>query len=68
MFRLGRKSFASGQVDFGPGAGDAPLSVTGSIAGAGTTMNYQIWYRDVLAGCSAAPFNLSNGVSVTWTP
>jgi hypothetical protein len=67
-WRIGRKSLATGGVDFGSGVGDAPLSVTGGIAGPGTTMNYQIWYRDVLAGCSAGQFNLSNGVRVTWAP
>lgn len=65
MRRLGVKSLASGTVEFGPAAGDPALSLTGGIALPGTQMNYQVWYRDVLAGC-APPFNLSNGLRVTW--
>ena len=64
--RLGTKSLATGLFELGPNVGDAALSVLGSIGGPGTTMNYQVWYRDVLFGCTQAPFNLSNGLRVTW--
>jgi hypothetical protein len=37
-------------------------------AAAGSTFEYQIWYRNAGAFCSASTFNLSNGYSVTWTP
>jgi hypothetical protein len=65
MRRLGVKSLASGLVEFGPAVGDPALSSTGGIALPGTTMNYQVWYRDVLGGCTPA-YNLSNGMRVTW--
>ena len=29
---------------------------------------YQVWYRDVLAFCTPAPFNLSNGYQIVWGP
>lgn len=64
--RLGVKSLATGLVEFGSPAGDLALSITGGIAVPGTVMNYQVWYRDTLPGCAQAPFNLSNGLSVTW--
>ncbi len=64
--RIGAKSMATGQIEIGPAAGDPTLSSTGSIAAPGTTMRYQIWYRDTLAGCTQPPFNLSNGLAVTW--
>lgn len=64
--RLGTKSMATGLFEFGPSAGDAALSTVGQIAAPGTTMHYQLWYRDTLAGCSQPPFNLSNGLTVAW--
>jgi hypothetical protein len=64
--RLGVKSLAAGAVEFGAPVGDPALSVTGGIAASGTVMNYQVWYRDTLAGCPQPPFNLSNGMRVTW--
>jgi hypothetical protein len=64
--RLGVKSLAAGLVEFGPALGDPALSLTGGISVPGTTMNYQVWYRDTLAGCAQPAFNLSNGLSVNW--
>lgn len=64
--RLGTKSLATGLFEFGPSAGDAALSMVGQIAAPGTTMHYQLWYRDTLIGCSQPPFNLSNGLTVVW--
>jgi len=28
---------------------------------------YQVWYRNAAAFCSASTFNLTNGLSVSWT-
>jgi len=64
--RLGTKSMASGQILVGPSAGDPALSTAGQIATPRTTMRYQVWYRDTLPGCAQPPFNLSNGLTVTW--
>lgn len=64
--RLAVQSLAGGLLDVGPAVGDPPLSSTGQITAPGTVMRYQAWYRDMLVGCSQQPFNLSNGLAVTW--
>ena len=50
-----------------PSSGGSALSVLGAIGSAGTR-HYQVWYRDAATYCAAATFNLTNGVSVTWSP
>ena len=35
-------------------------------ATAGSTLHYQVWYRNASPFCTSATFNLSNGVTVTW--
>ena len=35
---------------------------------AGGTRVYQAWYRNVMAFCTPSGFNLTNGLSLTWTP
>ncbi|MDZ4772291.1 MAG: hypothetical protein SGI72_04070 [Planctomycetota bacterium] len=54
-------------------SGSSEYPVTGlpsvSALGAatpGATLHYQVWYRDSNAFCTAAVFNLSNGLSATW--
>jgi hypothetical protein len=44
---------------------DLPLSTLGSVS-AGMTVYYQFWYRDASPYCTAATFNLSNGLAVLW--
>lgn len=48
--------------------GDAPISVLGSVPSSGATKAYQAWYRNAATFCTSATFNLSNGLSVVWTP
>jgi hypothetical protein len=50
--------------------GPNPLvSVAGGPILAGDTKHYQCWYRDSVPGhCTVDTFNMSNGVSLTWTP
>lgn len=50
-----------------PQAAEPLLSSFPGVA-AGVTRHYQVWYRDAAAWCSAATWNLSNGLSVTWAP
>jgi hypothetical protein len=45
--------------------GNASLPASGQLS-VGMTRNFQFWHRDPAAG--GAAFNLSNGVSVTFTP
>jgi hypothetical protein len=42
--------------------------VRGSVPAGGGVRTYQAWYRNAAAFCSAATFNLTNAVEVTWTP
>jgi hypothetical protein len=66
VIRIGVKFNASGG-SFYPGAGDTPVSVKGADA-AGDLRDYQVWYRNAAAFCTPSPFNLTNGLEVTWTP
>jgi hypothetical protein len=64
--RLGTKTNAAGVSSF-PGAADGSVSVRGGVP-AGATRTYQVWYRNAAAFCAAETFNLTNGLSVVWTP
>lgn len=60
---------ADGTLDLGPGIAQYTLDnflPTGHIL-AGDTWNFQVWYRDPATDCSLE-FNLTNGVSITFTP
>ena len=48
-----------------PSAGDPPLSVMGMVMSPGAR-HYQAWYRDAVPFCMAAPFSLTNAVTVNW--
>jgi hypothetical protein len=50
-----------------PQAGDPSVSVRGMVTTPGTR-TYQAWYRNAAAFCTAATFNLSNGLEYTWIP
>jgi len=46
----------------------APIHVAGLTA-AGDVRHYQLWFRDGdVSYCTPATFNLTQGVSVLWTP
>jgi hypothetical protein len=62
--RLGTKQNVNGTSSY-PTAGDPSVSVRGGCS-AGDVRTYQIWYRNAAAFCTAATFNLSNGVQVAW--
>jgi plastocyanin len=66
VIRLGIETNASGTSQF-PGAGDPPISVQGA-AQAGDVRMYQAWYRNAAAYCTTDTFNLTNGLSVSWSP
>lgn len=67
LIRLGVQQNSAGTSSY-PAVGDAPVSVRGQVTAPGVTRSYQAWYRDNTNFCTAAPYNLSNGVSVSWTP
>lgn len=50
-----------------PAGADAPISVQGEVAAPGTR-HYQVLFRNSLAFCTPATFNLTSGVSVEWGP
>ncbi|MBL8859052.1 MAG: hypothetical protein JNL28_11135 [Planctomycetes bacterium] len=58
-----------GNANFGPGF----VALSQSIGGAaqissGSTFNFQVWYRDAATYCMPETFNLTNGLSVVFTP
>jgi hypothetical protein len=65
--RLGLQQNTGGSSSH-PLPGGVPLSIGGGVPPAGGTFTYQVWYRNAAAFCSAATFNLSNGLAVTWIP
>lgn len=68
--RIGdRTASASGSRSLGHGiAGDPSISVAGLVPPTGGSRTYQAWYRNAAPYCSPSTFNLSNGLSVQWTP
>jgi len=66
VVRLGTKSNSGGGSSFPSGA-DPAISVKG-MTSAGATLNYQVWYRNSAAFCSASTFNLTNAVQAVWQP
>jgi uncharacterized membrane protein len=65
IVRLGTKANSGGASRY-PTAGDASVSTRGLVTAPGTR-TYQVWYRNSAAFCTPATFNLSNGLSITWT-
>ncbi len=69
IIRLGTKVTAAGVAEYGFGVGTDPLvSVRGMLPGGGGVRHYQVWYRNSAAFCTAAAFNLSNGLTINWAP
>ncbi len=65
VVRLGTK-VASGGASQYPAAGDPSVSVKGAVAATGTR-TYQLWYRNAGLFCTPSTFNLTNGLSVSWS-
>jgi hypothetical protein len=59
---------AAGSAEVGAGIAGVLVSDAGAIPAAGGARCYQGWYRNEASYCSSATFNLTNAVSVTWTP
>ncbi len=64
VVRLGAKVNVSGASSY-PDLVDLPISFYVTAPG---TRTYQAWYRNAAAFCAAETFNLTNGLSVVWTP
>lgn len=65
VVRLSTRTNVAGASDW-PGVGDPTVSVRGGVASAGVR-TYQVWYPNSASFCTAAVFNLTNGLRVTWT-
>ncbi len=50
-----------------PRPGQPPISVRGMVTQPGLRY-YQLWYRNAAVYCTAATFNLTNGIRVNWMP
>ncbi len=69
VVRMGTNFATGGEVDFGYGvAGDPLVHVAGGIPPGGGSREYQIWYRNAIAFCTSATYNLTNAVTLTWSP
>ncbi len=64
VVRLGTKTNVAGASSY-PVGGDLSVSVRGAVS-AGDVRTYQVWYRNAAAFCTAATFNLSNGLQIAW--
>ncbi|MCY2961534.1 MAG: hypothetical protein NTY35_15330 [Planctomycetota bacterium] len=64
VIRLGTKTNAGGASQYPVGA-DPLVSVRGLVP-SGATRNYQAWYRNAAAFCTASTFNLTNGLQIVW--
>lgn len=61
--RLDTRTASAGTASFPP----TGTTVSGAgLAVPGTTLHYQAWYRNAAPFCTAAGFNLTNGLSVAW--
>jgi hypothetical protein len=66
VIRLGTRTNVAGTSAY-PTGGGASIHVKGADV-AGNVRDYQVWYRNAAAFCTASTFNLTNGVEVTWVP
>jgi hypothetical protein len=64
--RLGTKVNVAGASHY-PAAGDASVSVRGAVTSPGLR-TYQTWYRNAAPFCTPSTFNVTNGISMTWSP
>jgi hypothetical protein len=62
-----RTSSVAGGALF-PAVGDPRISLAGAVPASGSTLVYQVWYRDPAANCGPSTTNLSNALVVAWTP
>jgi hypothetical protein len=65
VIRLGVRTNVNGASQYPTGMSPG-LSIRGMNV-AGDVRTYQTWYRNVASFCTPAPFNLSNGLQITWT-
>ena len=62
--RLGAKTNTAGTSSY-PTGGDVNIAVKGGNV-SGNVRQYQVWYRNSAAFCTASTFNLTNGYEILW--
>ena len=67
VVRLGAVS-STGEASQLPEDPSVSIAVRGAIPASGATRHYQVWYRNSAAYCQPETYNLTNGMTVTWTP
>jgi len=63
--RIRTRTVSFGAAQYPQGA-DPSLSTAGGVTVPGLRY-YQVWYRNVAPFCTPGPFNLTNGVLISWT-
>jgi len=63
--RIGARVNSASASQF-PETGDPRISVRGAVTTPGVR-TYQVWYRNAATYCVPATFNLTNGVTVSWS-
>lgn len=67
MTRLKAKNNVGGMSQY-PAQFELWISIRGNVPMLGATRAYQVLYRDPANYCTAATFNISNGIEAVWTP
>jgi hypothetical protein len=65
LVRIGTATASGGNASY-PNGGDPSISVKGMIPNGGATVSYQVSYRNAAVFCTAATFNITNGMIVQW--
>lgn len=68
LIRIRTKPASAGGTATWPTGAENDISVTGLLPATGGLRHYQVTYRNSAFFCVPATFNISNGVSVQWTP
>ncbi len=68
MVRMGLKSSSNAGGALYPSGSDSTISLKGLIPPSGSTVVYQVWYRNPAAFCTSATPNMSNALVGAWTP
>jgi len=61
--RLGTRTASAGIASFPPPG--AAISVIGQ-ATTGSTLRYQVWYRNAAVFCTSSTYNLTNALAIAW--
>jgi hypothetical protein len=68
IIRLGVVFPVAGSASYPGGLTPSPVHIAGGPISAGDLKHYQCWYRSVPGLCSASNYDLTQGLSITWSP